>query len=405
MDKSKKEIYSFLNLKQIKEWNCYEKSELEQKWKWLKKTYKFIKVCKWDVSCIGEVAAFFAGICKKIVFHDLEDSFYVFLTYGRVCNVELLKMISEHICIINEKNQIFWQYVFANHYAELNFDEYEIIMERRYSNLWCDKNDVFLTFSKQRQEMGEKMLRCMGITREYVCFHTRDSRYNELFLGKEFEGYVIRNGEFEDYNESILYLKCKGIQAVRMGKRQKPLKKSVEYIDFVENYDDFLDLFLLSKCKFFVGDVSGLGTAAKLFGRPVLHVNSTVVSLGAGLIPNTVMDLLIRKKFYNTRTKTYLSLKQIMRYEEKYGDDGSIFLQRGIIAERNTSQEILDAVTEMYERVEGKWETNEEDTELQRRYLSILGKKEVNNKWRWGGSLMYQCGSRFLRENQYLLED
>lgn len=383
----------------------YNTYELESKWKWIKKIHRNIKICKWDVNSLGEVAVRFAAFNKKVIGNDSDQ--YVFVTYcesGEVCNLELLKMIGEHLCVVNSSNYELWSYVFLNHYEELDFSEYEILNDRRYKNIYCDNDDVFLEFTKEKQKMGKKMLRALGITGEYVCFFSRDTTYNEKLRGKEFGEFILRDGNFENYEDSILYLKSKGIQSVRMGKYQSRIKESEEWINFAVRYDDFLDLFLLANCKFFVGDVSGIGEIPKLFGKPVLYINATSYIVGGGgelCVPN---NLIIRKKLYHARLRHYLSLTAIINYEKKYSFDGSRFLQNGIIAEENTPKEIYDAVNEMYERVSGTWKDNEEDEKFQKKYLAMTKKYEINMECFMGGSYVCRMGSKFLRENLYLIE-
>jgi len=401
----KKEIKSFLKWKQLKKWNGYSAYELKRKWNWLVRIYHNIKICKWNVDSIGEVVTHYTAIIKKTIISKSEADLYVFLPYAKVCNKELLKMIGEHICVINEENYNFWRYVFLNHYSELNFDEYEILEERRYACIRCKDNDIFLKFGREKQEMGKKMLRALGITKEYVCFFTRDSLYNEIIRGQEFLQYEPRNGNFENYENSISYLSSKGIQAVRMGKYQRSLNKIKGLIDFTNKYDDFLDLFLLANCKFFVGDLSGIGEIPKLFGKPVLYINAICVSIGSGGELCSEKHMIIWKKFYNSRTKSYLSLKQIVRYEEMFSDDIEKLIQRGIRLENNTSQEILDAVKEVYEKSEGIWEIDEEAELLQKKYFSIIEKYENNRRFFLGGSLMCRTGSRFLKNNPYLVKE
>ena len=64
----------------------------------------------------------------------------------------------------------------------------------------------------------------------------------------------------------------------------------------------------------------------------------------------------------------------------------------------NTPEEIADATLEMHERLNGTWETNEEDEELQKRFWEMLPKSELHGEFR------ARIGTEFLRQNQELLD-
>ena len=72
----------------------------------------------------------------------------------------------------------------------------------------------------------------------------------------------------------------------------------------------------------------------------------------------------------------------------------------GIEVIKNTPEEILDAVIEMEGRLNGTWQTTEEDNELQRRFWSSFKSSKHHNS---DGKLRGRIGANFLRENKMLL--
>ncbi len=75
-----------------------------------------------------------------------------------------------------------------------------------------------------------------------------------------------------------------------------------------------------------------------------------------------------------------------------------LFEQQGIELIKNTPEEICDVVTEMDERLNGTWETTEQDEELQRKLWSLFKPNEYN--------LVFRCrvGTKFLQQNKDLLD-
>ena len=73
------------------------------------------------------------------------------------------------------------------------------------------------------------------------------------------------------------------------------------------------------------------------------------------------------------------------------------FEQQGIELIENTPEEIRDVVTEMDERLNGTWETTEEDEELQRRFWSLFEPNEFNSVFRC------RTGTKYLHQNKELL--
>ena len=64
----------------------------------------------------------------------------------------------------------------------------------------------------------------------------------------------------------------------------------------------------------------------------------------------------------------------------------------------NTSEEVLSAVIEMEARLQGTWQQNDEDDELQKRFWRLFKNSKLN------GVLQARIGAQFLRQNRNLLE-
>lgn len=397
------------DIKKAEDIISYSAKEYERIWKIINISYKNIYICRIYVGSIGEF------ICRYLMIKDdLEqddNNLYVFLPYlsvrKEISNKNLLDLMGQEIVVINNSNWGFWKYVVRKHYKELDLSLYKKYDVRRDTYYKVQKENALLKISNVQKKIGMAVAKRIGICGEYVCFHNRDEKYNTLTLGNDFVDFVGRNNSFENYSESIRYLCGQSIRTVRMGKYAKHCNCNVKFINFAEKYYcDFMDIYLLAGCKFYVGPNSGINMVAKAFAKPIVIVNSVYITVGAGSDINMDENLIILKKYFNRRTGKYLSLKAIAGYEKRFGDNTSQYEKRGIVIIENTPQEILDVVIEMNERLDGTWIETEEERHLQEEYMKIL--KELNNMnqgrfWNGRGTLC-RIGSKFLSENRYLLE-
>ena len=83
------------------------------------------------------------------------------------------------------------------------------------------------------------------------------------------------------------------------------------------------------------------------------------------------------KKYYSYRKNRFLSIKEIIKLG-KFAM-GDYLRQEGVELIENTDKEIHDAAIEMDKRLNGKWETTEEDKKLQKCFWEILGPSNLKN--------------------------
>ena len=97
-----------------------------------------------------------------------------------------------------------------------------------------------------------------------------------------------------------------------------------KYIDYAKNYwDDFMDVFLASRCKFLLGTNSGLSDLAVAFDKPRAIVN--VIPLGC--IPYGRNDIYINKKFYDDKSLQFKTVKSVLKNNQDSIFDQESFLE------------------------------------------------------------------------------
>lgn len=303
-----------------------------------------------------------------------ERDFYIFLC-GKPANNQLLKMIKRRVLVIENRAcpLIYWAIKTLNNQSSIWVD----IPYR--TNEFYELNEIRpqLYFTDNEESKGQELLSKMGIEpeSEFVCFFARDQSYlnvkHDYKQPQEWAYHSHRDCDILNYLPAAEYLASKGIYAVRMGHVvEKSLPQgSDRVIDYSSLYrTDFGDIYLLSKCKFFLGSNSGISALAHIFNIP--YANANLVPMGH--VPLGGSDIFMPKLFYYNREQRYLTFREIIgkgigeivRAEE--------YVSLDIEVRENSSDLILEITKEMLARIEETWETTETDESLQNKFKNIF---------------------------------
>ncbi len=113
------------------------------------------------------------------------------------------------------------------------------------------------TFTQEEEERGQAGLRALGIGPEdwFVCLHTRTPAYLDNNWNP------VRDCPIENYLQAADWVVEQGGFVLRMGTGvDEPLPRGLgpRIIDYaLYHHDDFMDMYLLAKCHFFLGSTSG----------------------------------------------------------------------------------------------------------------------------------------------------
>ncbi|MFH2204181.1 MAG: TIGR04372 family glycosyltransferase [Elusimicrobiota bacterium] len=256
-----------------------------------------------------------------------------------------------------------------------------------------------LSFTPEEEFRGRKLLAEMGIKDGdwFVCFHNRDGAYlTQEFPDRDWSYHDERDNSIENLCAAVRYVVDSGGAAVRMGAVvQHPLPASFQHpriIDYARKHrSDFLDIYLLAKCKFMIGSDTGLAQVATVFDVPVANTNS-VYSDWAAFRPD---DIFITKKVYDVNAERYLGYREALcRGVSLTGLALRDYEKSGLSLHENTAAEIKDLVLEMNERLDGVWKVEPADEDLQRRYCEMFSERDFCYGFR------SRVGTRFLWENK-----
>jgi len=279
-----------------------------------------------------------------------------------------------------------------------------------YEYLLESSTKPVFNMEKDIEEVCKQKLRKNGvdIEKKWVCILARDNGYlNTVYPQLDWEFSSSRNSDINTYLEAAEFLASKNFLVFRMGNYvTKPFKsyKSDLVIDYANsNYRcDELDVFLASKCEFFISSSTGLDAIPLVLRIPLVSVNI------ANLLTMPyfkVKHLIIFKKF---RCKgSFLTMKEYYKKgieEQGFTNDNSLHLRTqdlkrlGIQLIDNTSSEILEVTKEMYQLLEkgdNFLHLNDDQSKFNETFPA-----EVIQKI---GVPRSRIGSKFIEQNQWLL--
>ena len=238
-----------------------------------------------------------------------------------------------------------------------------------------------LTFDNNELTLGEKFLTDSRISdpKKIVCLNVRDSSFFSISkpLGwsksRDWSYHDYRDSEISTYVAAAETLAEMGYSVFRMGAIVKdPLvSKHPQVIDYATNgmRTEFLDIYLGAHCRFCVSTGSGWDSIPQIFRRPSIYVNSIPIFTPAC----TVRDLLAYPKILqDNSTKKDLGLAEIIDLNIQSAGMTADFSNAGVTLRNMSSEELVEAVTEMATRVEGTFIETPEQKQMKAKLKHIF---------------------------------
>ena len=238
-----------------------------------------------------------------------------------------------------------------------------------------------LTFNSSELAEGQIFLRKLGLSPndKFVCLNVRDGvflRESEAISWKK-----NRDWSYHDYRDSDISTYVKAAEALaemgytvfRMGAivKEPLVSKHPRVIDYATNgmRSEFLDIFLGAHCTFCVSTGSGWDSVPTIFRRPIMFVNQLPVFAASDItLPITTYPKLLADK----DSSSALSLNELTEKNLAALLDSAAYSDAGVEIRDLSSEELVEAVTEMAQRVEGTFVETPEQKEMQAKAKYIL---------------------------------
>lgn len=267
-----------------------------------------------------------------------------------------------------------------------------------------------LQFTIEEEARGEAELRAMGIPSgtPFICLTVRDSAYLTAHLrDNDYSYHNYRDSDIQNYVLAAEELANCGYYVIRMGVKVHAAINSSHpnVIDYATNgmRSDFMDIYLGAKCMFCISVGTGFDAVPLIFRRPIAYVN--MVPIGYFF---TFRDkfLGIFKHHFSIQHNRELSLAEILTYGVGFCLRASDYESVGVQVIENTPLEIRDLVVEMAERINGTWQSHEDDEVLQKRFWEIFPRDALDaHRGRpLHGDIRGRFGACFLRNYREWLD-
>ena len=383
--------------------------------------YKKIKMFAWWASSIGESIRYLSAYYYNVYKNKADNEYYLLVPYinrNDFANGRFIEIVSRTIPVVTYNNCHFWEYLLKkyperfdcdsyNDYNGIVVDAYDQFDKRIQNASFRDIKLPIISYTQEEKKEAEDKLKSIGISKEYICIFARDGAYLQQETNNSTYSFNnIRDMDIAAFEGAEDYLAGKGIKTIRMGKFVNCPANLTNCVDYATEYhDDLLDLYLLGKCKFYAGSLSGITALAQIQGVPTVLLG--VVQIGAhNSLPYRSNDIYVPKKLYSKKEKRILSFTEMWDAEIAANDKVSRYYQEHELEFMECTQdEIREAIIEMNERIDGIYVEDEYEKELQDRYHALLNswieKNGYHYSYFWHGNI---SGS-FVKKNAFLLED
>jgi tetratricopeptide (TPR) repeat protein len=226
----------------------------------------------------------------------------------------------------------------------------------------------------------------------FVCLHVRDGNYWHEDTDSP-ESY--RNANINSYISAIETITKKGGWVIRVGdSKTTALPEMDNFFDYSCSSlkSDWMDVFLCSSCRFFLGTMSGLYLVPHTFGVPCVLTNWLPVTA----MPRSKHDLFILKLLYSIRGDRLLSFEEGISADLAKCATKQDFENLEIKIIDNSPDDIKDLVLEMLNRLDGIQTFTESDIQLKNRFDKLFS---AQSHYGMNGHI----GLKFIRRYQNLL--
>ncbi len=263
--------------------------------------------------------------------------------------------------------------------------------------LWEEKGlDPLLKLRDDHRQIGSDWLYSRGMPRDawFVTLHVREAGYHS----DRHAGWVVnihRDSQIEDYFPAVEAITKQGGWVVRIGDPSMtplpPMDQVIDYAVATERAEE-LDIFFCAAAKFMFAATSGPLAVANVFGTPVLAVNQ----FPPGSVPYSERDLFIHKRLNHRPTGKFLNAHEMVEPPLRLMLSPRYYEEHDINVVDNTPEELREAVEEMMQRMEGRFEMTEQDQGDLNRY------REMNDPS--GIPTQSMPATSFLRRHHHLVK-
>ena len=226
--------------------------------------------------------------------------------------------------------------------------------ELNFGKIFDGKTKLF-EFNDEENKKGKLFLKNNNINKKFICFLVRTAEYNKVYgtpeqARREGTGRKYMNVNAKSFIPALEYLLNSGNTVIRMGKGfSDPFPYShPNFFDYAISSErsDFLDVWLSANCYFFFGTNNGPITLPSVFNKPFLGTNAFPLGVMHSYIPKSIHLPRVAQ-----RNGKLLNIKEQVELDVIKQVNGVYYEKEGIQVLENTSDEILNAVKDIENKI------------------------------------------------------
>lgn len=264
-----------------------------------------------------------------------------------------------------------------------------------YRRWHAENRKPVVTLAPDIDRRGRLALESVGVPHDawFVTLHVREAASKNLHASL----HNVLNASIVDYLPAIKEVTSRGGWVIRIGDTaMTPLAPMPNVLDYSHSSirSDWMDVYLLSRCRFFLGTSSGPAYVPQDYGVPCVLTNWWPPAQR----PWHPQDIFIPKLYRMVNDGSILSLSRSLA--EPFGYCNSVnYLSNkyGVIVEVNSSSDINAATCEMLDRLDGTYRLTDEDQARQKRADQIYRSNDGYGMASVSSNFLKIHGSLFLK--------
>jgi len=302
---------------------------------------------------IGHLAIEPDCIIKELYLNKKKFRLIILATQYKVANRHLLTYWSKYFTIINSESLCFlieYSTLFGPGKLNVKYLINKPIGTQGAYSIYAKwgKRRPLLKLTNSDSTYCDEMLLKLGIPKFswFVCIHAREGNFSPT----DESIHHHRNTDISTYLTAINKIIAQGGYVVQLGSNQtKKLPEMKGLIDYAHSNfkSERLDICIIAKSKFFLGDSSGLALVGTIFGIPCALTNMTpITALGLN-----ASDITLHKKchFESSSLITVCLLRHLGLANSRFFID---YARKNVHFLDNTPDEICDLCSEMLLKIE-----------------------------------------------------
>ena len=238
-------------------------------------------------------------------------------------------------------------------------------------SLLSENKPILALKRKHRSEIDLIKNLCNGDS--FVCLNVRDCAFMSATRTRDMSYHDHRDSDISTYVKAAEALAEMGYTVFRMGAivKEPLISRHPRVIDYATNgmRTEFLDIFFGAQCNFCISTGSSWDSVPTTFRRPIMLVNHLPTFETSNItLPITIYPKLLLK----TKSPITLSIKALTEQNLVTPHKLAAYADAGVQIRDLSSEELVEAVTEMAQRVEGTFVETPEQKEMQAKLKHIL---------------------------------